>query len=542
MDACRIGRIRNRYRLPNLLRQEQGRLDRVCALALEDMLETALERAAVPLHEEICIRNVHATVRLRLSRSDSDLAVVWSLALAEALAQMIRERRPGVVRYSSRHHALVDLLASVAAGDRARVWAWRQLGMWPRRDHVTGAAAAIDEALLTLAREARAAPAVLAEVARNGLLAPLLRAVNPELWERVARAALEAARASPSLAIPDAAPPPASTAIARRAIRIVGDSALIRGAAATLNLGRVDQGLGRTIAVLGTLEADPGVLLASDAQARALLGAIEAWFAAGGMSEPASISYDAHHDLPSRAPVDAGDEVATPAITIVPQDATGGSRATANASAVTRSMADRIPAARDDTHHDLPGRAPVEPDDDAATRGSPIPDVRRRATTLAGGMLFLLHLVVERGFPEAILASATLSVRSLRWVMHQLALALVPLEPRDPAALGFAGLGPTDEPPSRREPEPTEAERVAINALRARLIEALWVRLGRPDEAQDVLLDRVCRRRAEVAADPGWIELRLLLDEVSIEVRRAGLDLDPGWLPWLGVVVRFAYA
>src|SRR6266705_5619947 len=138
MDACRIGRIRNCYGLPSSLRQERRRMDRICALALEDMLETALERAGVPVHEEICIRNVHATLRLRLSRSDSDLAVVWSLALAEALARMIRERRPGVVRYGSRHHALVDVLSRVAAGELARVWAWRQLGLWPGGDRGEG--------------------------------------------------------------------------------------------------------------------------------------------------------------------------------------------------------------------------------------------------------------------------------------------------------------------------------------------------------------------------------------------------------------------
>jgi hypothetical protein len=45
-----------------------------------------------------------------------------------------------------------------------------------------------------------------------------------------------------------------------------------------------------------------------------------------------------------------------------------------------------------------------------------------------------------------------------------------------------------------------------------------------------------------VVADPGWIEIRLDLREVATDVRRVGLDLDPGWLPWLGVVMRFAYA
>jgi hypothetical protein len=49
-------------------------------------------------------------------------------------------------------------------------------------------------------------------------------------------------------------------------------------------------------------------------------------------------------------------------------------------------------------------------------------------------------------------------------------------------------------------------------------------------------------RRAELRIDPGWIEARFDLDDVSIDVRRAGLDLDPGYLPWLGAVVRFTYA
>jgi hypothetical protein len=29
--------------------------------------------------------------------------------------------------------------------------------------------------------------------------------------------------------------------------------------------------------------------------------------------------------------------------------------------------------------------------------------------------------------------------------------------------------------------------------------------------------------------------------EVVTEIRRAGLDLDPGFIPWLGVVMKFYY-
>ncbi len=55
------------------------------------------------------------------------------------------------------------------------------------------------------------------------------------------------------------------------------------------------------------------------------------------------------------------------------------------------------------------------------------------------------------------------------------------------------------------------------------------------------LLAAVCRRRGRIVGDPGWFDVLLDLGDVSTEVRRAGLDLDLGWLPWLGCVVRFVY-
>lgn len=48
-------------------------------------------------------------------------------------------------------------------------------------------------------------------------------------------------------------------------------------------------------------------------------------------------------------------------------------------------------------------------------------------------------------------------------------------------------------------------------------------------------------RAARVRADPSHVDVHLRLAEVDLELRRGGLDLDPGWLPWLGRVVRFHY-
>lgn len=53
---------------------------------------------------------------------------------------------------------------------------------------------------------------------------------------------------------------------------------------------------------------------------------------------------------------------------------------------------------------------------------------------------------------------------------------------------------------------------------------------------------------AEIVARPGVfsvnrtdLDISLPLDEADVRIRRAGLDLDPGWLPWFGRVVRFHY-
>ena len=60
------------------------------------------------------------------------------------------------------------------------------------------------------------------------------------------------------------------------------------------------------------------------------------------------------------------------------------------------------------------------------------------------------------------------------------------------------------------------------------------------DPAND--LGWIWRRRAEIESSPGLIEATFSLDEVDVRLRRAGLDLDPGYVWWLGRVVRFRYA
>jgi len=118
-------------------------------------------------------------------------------------------------------------------------------------------------------------------------------------------------------------------------------------------------------------------------------------------------------------------------------------------------------------------------------------------------------------------------------------ISSVPMEYEGlPAVLAFAGLGPDDEAPSTRLPAATEDERDRLRTLAA----GLEARLARLVEAEPIGLGELIARPAEVRFERGWIEVRFPLSAVDTRVRRAGLDLDPDFVPWLGCVVRFSYA
>ena len=69
---------------------------------------------------------------------------------------------------------------------------------------------------------------------------------------------------------------------------------------------------------------------------------------------------------------------------------------------------------------------------------------------------------------------------------------------------------------------------------------AAWLAEAAPELAIP-RLPTVCQRRGRIRCEPGWIELALPLDSVDTSTRRLGLDLDPGWLPWLACVLRIRY-
>lgn len=66
----------------------------------------------------------------------------------------------------------------------------------------------------------------------------------------------------------------------------------------------------------------------------------------------------------------------------------------------------------------------------------------------------------------------------------------------------------------------------------------LW---GRQRYGEQLFNQSLFAIEARVEIDACHVDVCYASDSVRLDVRRVGLDLDPGWLPWLGKVVKFHY-
>jgi hypothetical protein len=205
------------------------------------------------------------------------------------------------------------------------------------------------------------------------------------------------------------------------------------------------------------------------------------------------------------------------------------------------------------------GQRPAERGEQYPER-PPVPD---RIDTEFGGLLYLVNVGLSLNlYPDftepmrpgiALALWDWLALLGRRWTGR----AFVD-DPLDGLLAALAGRttgiepGTASEPPSAwRLPEPwrpwaatpepdvwsglTEWIDWLAPVIAARLAQAL----GRADadEAPRWLL----RRRAAVLVAPAHLDVVLPLADLPVEIRSAGLDRDPGWLPASGVTVRFHY-
>ncbi len=535
MIAVTIDRVRARYRVPSGGERVGRRLDGMLERAFDSALEAGLELAGFGGAELVCVRRIEVPFQADLSRAEVGLAGAWAEAFARELRRGVDRGAADVVRYRSPSAALLDVLRRAPRDDFGRVWAWRSLGLWDGGEDPSPAAAA-REAARTLRARPELAPSVLEALAEDGPARRLLfRRLDRSSWTKIAVAALRAAKADPGLVrAEDAAGvvlaggeeerrdvasrprpgPRAATVAARSALAEAG------------RRERVEPATARAVAILALLAGAPGAI-------------------ARGRDVPAAVQAVARHILDRPPPGGSRDPSRRAADPGVGAE-NGRERPPVEPGPVRDGEGRSGVSAGEVEETERPGRDPGPgpgleegPGGDLDT-GAEARD-RVPARTEFAGLLFLLNLLDDDELRSGIVEAPALGERPLRWVLHRLATTLAPAPGEDPAVLAFCGVGPDAGPPCPRASLPAREEEEALDEGARRLRERLRERLELEDRSPGEVTREVVRREAVVVADPGWIEVRLPLRQVSPGIRRAGLDLDPGYLPWLGVVMRFAY-
>jgi hypothetical protein len=581
MTALSIGRLTATLPEPADERGLATRAEGMLAVATGRRLEESLAARPLPPGHWF-LRRLALQLPLDPRRAGPGTERQWADAIAAALYKAIDAGQ--AVHYDSECDALADLMASAAVGNLGNEWAWREFGLVePGISGHPGRAV-----LAALGRRPEfALPAVSAAVGRSGTAA-VHRLLGQSGWLELARLIYQAYSGRPApawLVHPGAAmgrdvagggplgqslqdAPPAPGIAVR--IRRLADGELARRFQQVRI--RPDTGTALAWAVLAAATTDQGLLMHSAAEPalrhlaatflpggaapagpsnRAGRAAAPAPGPAAGPSEPGTVTTDAAGPAQA-APAAPGAARAAP-------EATGAGRAAAAAEpgpagdaapAAARGAAGDAGATADtapgESRSSKAGQAPrgtggrspagddpaPEPDRDGARRGWP---------SAWAGVLHLYRTAAEADIPAALLADEALAARPLAWVLHAIGRQLVPAAPGDPALLAFAGLLPTDEPPSRAWQPADQPELDSIAGHAHRWLAVTAQRLFHDGTATEETVERLLHRQGTLFAERGWIDVEMPMSEVDIDIRRAGLDIDPDWIGWLGSVVKFRY-
>jgi hypothetical protein len=567
------------------------------------LLPDALDRALEGLDDGriVVLRRVENRVDLAVGGDEMRLAEAWAASLAaEVRAAVARARAgrrggedDGAVVFDGPLPLLVAYVID-ALGGRLDRWYWRPeagaLGEAqralaalpgtggaahayatappPRRAPV--AAEAIAWALLTAGS---ALPELIRALHAQGDAAAALTVVDPEVAAQLAEGL-----AGPP-ARPARGPGPAPGSTARRVTP--DEEAVLASRSGSRPTAIVAASIRRWPAAEPSDPRNVLLLLALTVAAHPTARGAAGLFAAAAVAIARSLAAPAVETLEGRRPpAPRAVEAPAPAARSAPPEALEAARAT-RIDDPPSPRAERSP--RDPVADAAPRVAPPE---DAATPSEPAPSRRPRViATRFGGLFFLLHDLTRLAIPEAILTEPALAeAPGLGAVLYATVCRLCPAAWADPSALILAG---ADEPPplpgdpldaegcdaltrvtagvaaavARAGAAPDAGDAAVIAAhgalLPASLRAAPWFealvaglalqlagalrRRLLTAEPLDALLGRVVERAGELTVSPTHVDLAMPDTAIDLDVRRAALDVDPGWVPFLGKVVRFHY-
>lgn len=180
---------------------------------------------------------------------------------------------------------------------------------------------------------------------------------------------------------------------------------------------------------------------------------------------------------------------------------------------------------------------------------SPSPGSFEANPTACAGLLFLLPVLArlglaqwldqapDTGFAQRVLHQA---LRRLQAPADDPAWALAAVDATQAQALDAPAPACWSDPLLAGSPTLAQALHAASSAEAQATV---WLTAARRwlRRAGRIGLASLVRRPGFISLTPTHADLHFRLHDTDLRVRRLGLDLDPGWLPWFGRVVAFHY-
>lgn len=169
--------------------------------------------------------------------------------------------------------------------------------------------------------------------------------------------------------------------------------------------------------------------------------------------------------------------------------------------------------------------------------------------TACAGLLFLLPVLARLGLPQWLAEAPDAgftprvlqqALRRLRVPVHDPAWALVAAGVAEAGMQAAPAPACWSDPLLAGSPDLTQALHAATDPDAQ---AAMWLTAARRwlRRAGRIGLASLVLRPGFIGLSPTHADLHFRLHDTDLRVRRLGLDLDPGWLPWFGRVVAFHY-
>lgn len=546
MTEILIQQWHRQFQLGTLGREQLPEMDHAVQQAVVDFLPDAVATLQLGDQEELCIRRLQVPLRYRLDQSATSSARHWSQLIATAIKEAMRDGNQ-VLRFANRRAGLVAFACATAGNDQSSAWAWNQMGL-AQMSQAPSHQEAKQQLVLALLNRPEQILLVLRQLIRVELCIPLLQQLSNAQIESLVHCWVSFAGLTtlPPLAdlefqIDEVCEDNSSELIrlTQRAEQILNASPLM--AQLIANSAPLP---GRPLSwshwsVLLVMTSDPSLfLLPADLQ-RALFARVAQRSAARchrqTFTQASSNGENSDHfALSNRRQATQNKHFESVSLSWQQafDSADQDRRARANPSipelpgSFKESHGNRVEAALTATH--------AGPDSQSEWPAAP------NLVSDYAGLFLLLPLLKELNLVPSLLRATTSPARPVHWWLRFIAQDLVAVSDRDPALKLFCGIDAGAEWPDLPAVANNSQEQAIITASSAQLRQGLVECLSWQCPPDEFPL-RLCCRQGRLQDEGGWLEIYFDQRDLDTEIRRAGLDLNPDFVPWLGRVVRFRY-